>query len=244
MNLRHLLWLPLVGIVAFAAAFVFGDVLALPVDLYYAVYFAAVGTVVVLYAKRTGLDMAALVGRRLGWGLALGLGVGIVMAFNVFSRPPSAPLTGGLLVWALLWRGVAYGAVDGVLLFAFPWVVVWRAFDAEAAPRGRKIAAAAAAWLLTLAMTTLYHWGYADFRTRKVLQPNVGSAITAVATLASANPVASPFAHVMLHVAAVIHSPGSDLFLPPHRAETSGGAPLEPRVVSFWRPCASPRLMP
>jgi hypothetical protein len=56
-NLRHLLWLPLVGVVAFAAAFVFGDLLALPVDLSYVVYFAAIGTVIVLDAKRTGLDM-------------------------------------------------------------------------------------------------------------------------------------------------------------------------------------------
>jgi hypothetical protein len=39
------------------AAFVFGDLLALPVDLSYAVYFAAIGTVIVLDAKRTGLDM-------------------------------------------------------------------------------------------------------------------------------------------------------------------------------------------
>jgi hypothetical protein len=35
-------------------------------------------------------------------------------------------------------------------------------------------------------------------------------------TLLSLNPLASPIAHAMLHVAAVTHDPRSDLFLPPH----------------------------
>jgi hypothetical protein len=220
-GMRHLLWIPAGAVVSFFAAYIFGDRLTLPVDFYYAIYFACVVGFFAVYAKRTQLDLRTWVGRRWGWGIALGLGIGTVMAFAVVSRPATEPLTGGLLAWALLWRGVVYGAVDGLLLFAFPWVVVWRAFDAEAGSWRRKLQAAAAAWVLTLGVTTLYHLGYADFRSRKVVQPNVGSAITAVATLVSANPVASPIAHVMLHVAAVVHSPYTDLFLPPHRENRS-----------------------
>lgn len=50
-----------------------------------------------------------------------------------------------------------------------------------------------------------------------IAQPNIGSTIGAVPTLLTANPVASPISHVFLHVTAVIHSPETDLFLPPHR---------------------------
>jgi hypothetical protein len=49
------------------------------------------------------------------------------------------------------------------------------------------------------------------------MEPNIGSTIGAVPTLLSANPVASPLSHVFLHVTAVLHSPETDLFLPPHR---------------------------
>jgi len=38
-----------------------------------------------------------------------------------------------------------------------------------------------------------------------------------VPTLVTASPVASPVAHLFLHVTAVLHSPETDLFLPPHR---------------------------
>lgn len=38
---RHLLWIPATAIVGFAVPFVFADLLVLPVDLYYVVYFAA-----------------------------------------------------------------------------------------------------------------------------------------------------------------------------------------------------------
>jgi hypothetical protein len=52
--------------------------------------------------------------------------------------------------------------------------------------------------------------------------PNIGSTIGAVPTLLSGNPVASTISHVLMHVTSVLHSPESDLFLPPHRGETGG----------------------
>jgi hypothetical protein len=119
--------------------------------------------------------------------------------------------------WALFWRDLMYGLVDGLLLFSLPWIITWRAFHAEGGGVGRKIATTFVAWSAVLVAATAYHLGYRDFRSSKILQPNIGSAIGSVATLGAANPVASPIAHVFLHVAAVIHSPETDLFLPPHR---------------------------
>jgi len=173
-------------------------------------------------APRSPAADAPLRDARLGWGNVLGLVVGAVMVMNVVSRPETEQLTGVMLAWAVLWRGVVYGAVDGLLLFAFPWIVTWRAFGAESAPLRRKLAATIAAWISTFFVTTVYHLGYSDFRSRKIVQPNIGSAIMAVPTLVAANPVASPIAHVVMHVAAVLHSPSTELFLPPHRGSARG----------------------
>lgn len=141
---------------------------------------------------------------------------------GVVARPSTARLEGFELWWALAWRGLAYGAVDGLLLLAFPWLVAWRTFEAEGRRLGAKLGAAAVAWAAILFVTTAYHLGYGDFRSSKILQPNLGSTIAAVPTLLAANPVASPISHVFLHVAAVLHAPETELFLPPHRDGSAG----------------------
>jgi hypothetical protein len=50
-----------------------------------------------------------------------------------------------------------------------------------------------------------------------MIQANIGNTIMSVPTLVTANPVAAPIAHAALHVSAVLHSPETELFLPPHR---------------------------
>jgi hypothetical protein len=218
--MTHLAWLPVGALVGFGASFVFGDLVTLPVDVYYLMYFGIVLGFLVLYVKRTELELSAWISPRLGWGVGLGVLGGIVLMQGVLARPETARLSGGMLAWAVAWRGVAYGAVDGLLLFAFPWMVVWRAFEAREAGWGVRLRAGAVAVFSILLVTTIYHLGYADFRSRKIVQPNIGSAIGAVPTLVTANPLASPLSHVFLHVTAVIHSPETDLFLPPHRGES------------------------
>lgn len=217
MNVAHLGWIPAGAAVGFGASFVFGDMITLPVDLYYLIYFAIVLGFFTLYVKRTGLDLKRWISPRLGWGVALGVVGGIVLMQGVLARPETVRLDGGMLAWAIVWRGVVYGAVDGLLLFALPWVVVWRAFEASEKGWGAKVGAGAVALVSVLLITTTYHLGYGDFRSRMIVQPNIGSTIGAVPTLVTANPVASPLSHVFLHVTAVIHSPETDLFLPPHR---------------------------
>jgi hypothetical protein len=215
--LAHLAWIPAGALAGFAASFVFGDVLTLPVDLYYLSYFAVVLGFLALYAVRTGLRLRPWLSRRAAWSVAAGVAVGLVMVQNVLSRPGTERLAGGLLVWAVLWRGLVYGAVDGLLLSAFPWIVCWRALGAEENGLGRRLGAAALAWVAILVLTTAYHLGYRDFRSGMIVQPNVGSTIMSVPTLVTANPIGSPLTHVFLHVAAVVHSPRTELFLPPHR---------------------------
>jgi len=213
----HLGWIPIGAAVGFTLSLVFGDLVSLPVDLYYLVYFTGVLGFLGFYARRTGLRVRALAARRILAALVLGVVGGLVLSRGVMLRPATSPLHGAELVWALIWRGLIYGSVDGLLLIAFPWTVAWRAFGGERRGVRRKLAASAAAWAAILLVTTCYHLGYADFRSRRIVQPNIGGTISALPTLVTANPIAGPVSHVFLHVTAVLHVPETDLFLPPHR---------------------------
>ena len=216
-NPGHLKWIVFGAIVGFGASFIFGDLMTLPLDLYYLIYFGIITVFFTIYIQKTQLNLKEWFSRRWVLGILLGLVFGALMVQNVLSRPATEKFTGPYLVWLIFWRGLIYGAMDGLLLSVFPWMVTWRAFDVEKKPLGRKIAFALLAWLFILVLTTAYHLGYSDFRSRKIIQPNIGNTIISIPTLVSANPIGSPVAHAMMHIAAIIHSPRTELFLPPHR---------------------------
>jgi hypothetical protein len=216
-NSGHLKWIALGALVGFGSSFVFGDLLALPVDLYYLIYFGIILIFFSNYMRKTKLNIKEWFSKRMVWSLLLGLIFGALMVQNVLSRPETERFTGAYLVWLIFWRGLVYGVIDGLLLSSFPWIVTWRAFDVSGKPLGKKIAFGFLAWLFILVVTTAYHLGYSDFRSRKIIQPNIGNTIISVPTLVSANPIGSPITHAIMHTAAVIHSPKTELFLPPHR---------------------------
>jgi uncharacterized membrane protein len=87
-NSGHLIWIALGALVGFASSFVFGDLLTLPVDLYYLIYFIAMSAFFTTYLKKTRLHLREWFRKRLLWGILLGLVFAAVMAQNVFSRPP------------------------------------------------------------------------------------------------------------------------------------------------------------
>jgi hypothetical protein len=189
----------------------------LPLDLYYLIYFGIIISFFTIYIKKTQLNLKEWFFRRLLWGILLGLVFGAFMVQNVLARPATEKFTGFYLAWLIFWRGLIYGAIDGLLLSVFPWVVTWRAFNVSARPQEKKIRFSLLALVFVLAITTAYHLGYSDFRSRKLIEPNIGNAIISIPTLASANPIGSPIAHAIMHITAIIHSPKTELFLPPHR---------------------------
>ena len=121
---------------------------------------------------------------------------------------------------AVLWRGIVYGAVDGLLLSSFPILATLAAFSRR--PLGERskravVAIGALAMAMSLAFTAVYHLGYPDFRGAKLKKPVAGDIMWSAPTLLSLNPLGAPIAHVGLHVAAVTHSYDTSTFLPPHR---------------------------
>ena len=128
-------------------------------------------------------------------------------------RPDALELTG-----ALLWRGVVYGFADGILLSAFPILVVFAAFTGTKLRRRAlgTVAIGLAALVASTSMTAVYHAGYSDFRSEKLRKPVAGDVLWSVPTLVTLNPIGAPIAHAGLHVTAVVHDYDTDLFLPPH----------------------------
>jgi hypothetical protein len=217
---RHLVWLGAGFGVGFVVPFLFADVLRLPRDLYYGIYIAAVLVFFVLWARTTGQRLGAMVRRR--WRLAVVLGVtfAVILSFFVVRAEPATAGPDGLaLAWAVLWRGVAYGAVDGLLLSGFPILAVFAAAEGSRLRRRRfgTIVTGAAALLASLVMATVYHLGYSDFRSAMLARPVTADLVWSVPTLVTLNPVGTPITHAALHVTAVLHSYETDLFLPPHR---------------------------
>jgi hypothetical protein len=216
---RHVAWLVGGMAGAFIVPFVAADQFGLQRDLYYAVYAAAVVALFVAWARDTRQSLREMLARR--WRLAVGLGI-VFAAISVFIATRAegeAAHPGGVeFIAAIAWRGIVYGAADGLLLSAFPILLVFAALrDSRLRQRtGGLIAVGAVAMVASLAMTAVYHAGYSDFRSDKLQKPVTGDLVWSVPTLATLNPVGAPIAHVGLHVGAVVHNYDTELFLPPH----------------------------
>ena len=113
---------------------------------------------------------------------------------------------------------MVYGAADGLVLSAFPILLVFAALrDTRLRRRTRGVVAVGAiAMAASLAMTAVDRAGYSDFRSDKMRTPVTGDLVWSVPTLATLNPIGVPVGHVGLHVGAVVHNYDNDLVLPPH----------------------------
>lgn len=216
-------WWLLGGLVlAFVVPFVFADLVELQRDLYYALYVAWVFTFVGLWARKTQRPVRAFFTRRWQWAVSLGVVAGVLLMFIVLKEPSTSHPHGLTFVGAILWRGIVYGAADGLLLSAFPILAVFGLFASKPLRERSKKAVAgigALALVVSLLFTAVYHVGYPEFRGSKVARPLSGDVMWSVPTLVTLSPLGTPIAHVATHVTAVVHSYDTDLFLPPHRQE-------------------------
>lgn len=215
----HALWLAGGFLLAFLVPFLLADTLGIPRDLYYGIYAAAVVGYVVLWARATGVSLTEAAARRWPWAVGLGVAAGALLALVVWRTEDATPRPDGIgLVAAIGWRGLVYGAADGLLLSAFPILAVFAAFAGSRLRRSRAgtVLVALVALSASLAMTTVYHAGYSDFRGEKMSKPVRGDVVWSAPTLLTLNPIGAPIAHAAMHTAAVVHSYETDTFLPPH----------------------------
>jgi hypothetical protein len=203
----------------FLVPFVLADQLGIQKDLYYGLYSAFVIVFLGAWARTTGQPIRELLTRRWRLAVLLGLVAGAVLVLVVMRSDPTSRPAGVALAGAVLWRGVFYGVVDGLLLSAFPILAMFAAFNGtETRNRtGGKVKIATLALALSLTMTAVYHLGYSDFRSAKLRSPVAGDVVWSTPTLLTLNPIGAPIAHAVMHTTAVLHSYHTNLFLPPHR---------------------------
>lgn len=215
----HWAWLGGGFALAFLVPFLFADVLDVNRDVFYGLYALAVVGLFALWSRSTGYDLTASVRRHWLAATVLGLAAAAVLTVMVLRTEDATSRPDGLeLVGAVAWRGIVYGITDGLLLSAFPILVVFAAFAGTRLDRRStgKLVIGTIALAASLAMTAVYHAGYSDFRSDKMTKPLTGDVVWSVPTLVTLNPIGAPIAHAGLHTSAVLHSYETDTFLPPH----------------------------
>jgi len=213
-----LLWVLGAAAAAFAVAAVLSGILRWPRDLFLLGYVVIVGPVLYGYFRvnRVGLWRDA----RSRWvhGLVGAVLLSALMAWGVVRQPASASPEGAKLVFAILWLGVVYGAVDAALLTVMP-VRAAREWWAGLGVRQR-----GTSWLVeglvalgfSLFVTAVYHLGYPEFRGAAVIEPMIGNGLITLGYLATRHPITPVAAHVAMHIAAVLHGMDTTVQLPPH----------------------------
>lgn len=211
----HLIWFGMGVVGGFLVPFVFSSLLGLQHDLYYLIYFAAVGAFLGTYVKQHDIDVVRFLRASIWPSLIIGIPVTAFLIFNVLSRDGTPRPDGAYLAFEIGWRGVLYGVVDGLLLTAFPAMVAFGLLGDRFTGLRSRLSYAGLVLVFTLIITGAYHLGYEQFREDGIAQPEIGNVIISIPAMATGNPVGSIIAHGAMHVTAVTHSYETDVFLPP-----------------------------
>jgi hypothetical protein len=150
-------------------------------------------------------------------GLIGAVVAGAMMIAFVLGGPSSPPPTGWELAWAIVWLGLAYGAIDALLLSVFPVVACrWIGGSDLLATDNKSEFAWLAALAVSVLLTVTYHLGFPEFRGAAMVSPLIGNGIMTLSYLGTGSALAPILAHIALHVAAVTYSYSNALPAPPH----------------------------
>jgi hypothetical protein len=212
-------WLWLVGgaVLFFAVPWVGTDVLALPRDLYYVVYFTIAVGFFAAFVTEYRSQLAGLWRNNWRWSLVVGALAGAAVAAVVLSSAGTDHPDGWRWWFDIGWRGVAYGSVDTLALFVFPAAVAYLVMHGDRTGARRKVAFAGLTLALSLLVSTSYHLGYAEYRDADLRSPLIGTVMADSAAVLTSNPVGAFLTHTTAHVTAVVHQyeGGPTQMLPP-----------------------------
>lgn len=211
-------WILSAAVVGFAVSALFAGLLHLPRNVFLLPYGIVVVAFFLAYLRSSGVDLPAHFRHNALLGVLGAVLAGTLVVMNVLSQPPSPPPQGLGLALAVFWVGVVYGVLDALLPSVIPVVATWLAFARKGltANLSGRVLAAAVALTASLAVTTAYHLGYAEFRGIQVAGPILGNAILTAAYLLTRNPLSTTLAHVAMHVASVLHGMETTIQFPPH----------------------------
>lgn len=168
------------------------------------------------YLTWTGLGAVDTVVHHAGWGVLGGVLVAVPVSAGIVRMPGHrVPVEIGRRPATLSWEGAVYGIAEGILLSALPALIAWNAADTAGWTDGwgGQLAAGAAALAASLLVIAAHHFGYWDYRNRRVLPVMAGCGLLTVAFLATGSVLAPVVGHTAMHVAGLWNG----IELPPHR---------------------------
>ena len=170
-----------------------------------------------LYSRRASITIRTQLERRWLSGLIVGVVTGAILIMTVLRQAGSDAPRGMPLLAQGLWFGLVYGIVDAVMLSILPVLILYAGRPGADLqdPIGR-LRWAAAALLGSAVVAAAYHAGFREFQDASLLGPVIGNLVITFSYLASGSPIAPLLAHVMMHLAALLHGPATALQLPPH----------------------------
>ena len=196
-------------VAGFLVSWVATDLLRIGRRNYVAVLALVTGAAVILTVWATGASLSSMVTHHWRAGIVGAVATSVLLAAAMWKLPATLHRSGRELLDADVWEGLVYGVSEGVLLSGLPVFIAWQA----AADAGWSISARWAAGLLASAvMTAIHHFGYWDFRGRKVVPAVIACGALSVAYVATGSMVAPILGHVIMHVVGVTKG----VELPPH----------------------------
>jgi hypothetical protein len=216
-----IIWILSASFLGFAIAAVFAGWLKLKRNVYLFFYIPLVAALFVAFMLFNKLNIKDIILHNWVWGLLGALLAGGFVIKNVLSQPSSEKQKGMALVGDVLWPGFTYGLIDALLLSVLPILAVRIAITDTAwiDSMTGEIGFIVLGLLASFFTTTAYHLGYPEFRSKKVIWPNVGNGVLSLAYLLTMNPLAAILPHIAMHILAMLHGPKTTGQVPPHYDE-------------------------
>jgi len=216
-------WIAVASIGGFAVSAVFAGVLELKRNVFLLFYVPLSAALLVAFALINEVQLAELISFHWIWGLVGAVIAAAIVVRNVFSQQAYPRRKGPGLFVDILWPGLVYGVVDGLLLSVLPILAVQAMLMNAAWTEGwiGRIGGSAIALAASLIVTAAYHLGYPEFRGKRVWWAVLGNAVLSLAYLITLNPLAAVLPHAAMHIAAIVHGRETTIQLPPHYSTTA-----------------------
>lgn len=198
---KHSIWLLYVCLFVFVVPYLLDNVIEAPIDLYCLIFLAGSIAFIAIYRHFTFFEIRASLNS--GWALGSIMAVFIGLGFISFAADDSRKIADSLEkvdMLIIIWRGVVFGGAAGIMISAFPFVIVWRSFAGSNPGKFRKFSTALAAGVSIAVASFCNHLGKTGLD-REIMNNQIEKNIVAgLPTLLSGNPLAAPVAGAFLSV--------------------------------------------
>lgn len=218
MDLELLLWIPIASLSGYVVTNVGAGTFRLSRNRFLLLYVPVAALLIAWFYSWSQVSPAAQAATNWLWGLGAGVVAAIVAIRHVVVQKAYPRRQGGHLAVDILWPGMVYGFVDGMVLSVVPVTAVHAALHGTSLTftLSGRLVMALAAFAASMVVTLFYHWGYPEYKGKRVLMTLVGNGVFTLTLLLTGNILAAVLPHMAMHVAAVWHGRETTYQLPPH----------------------------